>query len=158
MPRKAKTKKSNRPKPTPPSISLDEQILCLALEPLRQSAIRRRIRSKTGASDATIEEKLNSSRARQALRNVVAASFVERTAAALSKLFAAAEKKEAWACKVVLEVARVAEAFEAGAEVTLPSAEEFGVRSAVEHSVVENILSLMRGENHESQEGQPAGE
>jgi RNA polymerase-interacting CarD/CdnL/TRCF family regulator len=125
---------------------------------LRQSAIRRRIRDTTGASDETIEETLNAARARQGLRNAVAASFVERTAAVLHKLFAAAEKKEAWACKVVLEVAQVAEAFLAGAEVTLPSAEEFGLRSAVERSVVENILSLMRGEDHEAPEEKSADE
>lgn len=162
---KKKTSKSNRSQPnrrggiTPPApanVPLEEAILNAALEPLRESPTRRQIRKKTGASDQAIEQTLNSAAARGSLRRVVAASLAENTATALRKIYAAADRKESWACKVLLEIARVADAFEAGAEISLPTPEEFGLRSAVERSVVENILNLLRGGSHEPDEGQLA--
>jgi hypothetical protein len=129
--------------------ALKQAIVKVLLAPLRNTDERKSIRKKKRASHEAIETALLSSFVRQALEKGVAAFVQEQTVPILNKIFEAADAKEAWACKVVLDAAHGTDLLTASLGLADSGTKDVVFSSAVERSLVENLVALCRGANHE---------
>jgi hypothetical protein len=148
---KSRTNGKTPTKMQPPTDNtlLEAVIVETLLAPLRSTKERKRIRAKRRSSHKAVEQALLSAKVRRALENGLSAYVSEQTLPILEQIFNAARAKEAWACKVVLELARISDGLNSSRATSEAPAEELALSSAVERSIVENILSLLRGANHE---------
>jgi hypothetical protein len=101
--REQKRSPRKRSRPGPARHPLAEVIVAFFAELFREDEIRKKIRRRTGATDAEIECALRDSDVSGKLREIERAWVQERWPQLLRRLFAAAERGEAWAWRVLLD-------------------------------------------------------
>jgi len=100
-------------------------------------------------SHQEIEAQLLSLHVHRELMTGIAAGVREQIANLVQTVLKAAQKKEAWACKVILDMAGITQALQALLCAEESSAPEVELLSAMEHSLVGNLLTLIRGDSGE---------
>jgi hypothetical protein len=120
------------------------------LTSFRDTDVRKKTLARTKDNHQDVEAKLLSPGIRIELYKGIAACLQERAAVLLVRILKAAEAKEAWACKLILDLAGIPQALQAVLGAAEASAPEDELLSAMEHSLVKNLLTLMRGLNGES--------
>ena len=152
MKKENEREKPKRRKPLAGS-ALEERLLELIVKPLRSTDRRKEHREETGAGDDAIEHALGSSTVLSGVAHAQNAFTVEHWPVLLHKLFEAAEKKEAWAWRILLDVAGVAEQLRAASgEITAESA------AAFDQTLPPEIRELLKRADEDATPDQPSRE
>lgn len=128
---------------------LEQKVFSLVVQPLYGTEVRKQLRSKHLASDDEIDAVLTSPDMKRALGRSVEAFLQHRLPALLQMIFMAAEKKESWACKLILELTGIAELLHAVVSETEEEILEAQVVSEHEQELVESFRRLVAGEGRE---------
>jgi len=135
-----------------------ERVTDVLLTSFRDTDVRKKTLARTEDNHQDVEAKLLSPGIRVELYKGIAACLQERAAILLVRILEAAEAKEAWACKVILDLAGIPQALQAALGAAEASAPEDELLSAMEHNLVENLLTLIRGESREPADADFPGE
>jgi len=122
-----------------PEGSIEQRLLRCLVEPLRKTERRKQSLESTGGSDETVEQALASPVVLGGIAKAQNAFVVEHWPSLLKKLFAAAEEGEAWAWKILLDVAGVAEQLRAAS-----GEMDSDLRAELDQSLPAEIRALMR--------------
>jgi hypothetical protein len=125
--------------------SAEQRLLDCLVEPLRTTDEREQSRTVTHESHEVIEQMLGSPMVLSGIAKAQNAFVVEHWPRLLRELFDAAKERQAWAWKILLDVAGVAE------QLRIASGEmDSDLRAELDRSLPEEIRTLMRRTDAES--------
>ena len=130
---------------------LEQNIFSLVAQPLYETKERKQIRTKGLASDEEIDAVLTSPEMKRALRRSVEAFLQQQLPSTLGRIFEGAEGKEAWACRLILELTGIADLLRAAVSQTEGEIQEARVISELERGLVESFRQLVKGEGREEE-------